>query len=85
MTTTILGEYYPFWFPHSLVLIWAHNQQYTAIPLETGQFYQQTGDGNVEMLEDADEWMYEVWRGFFNSEIIYWNSWTGRAMLIMDS
>ena len=41
-----------------------NNDKYTAIPLETGQFYQQTGDGNAEMVEDANEWMYEVWVDF---------------------
>ena len=44
------------------------NERYTAIPLETGQFYQQFRNDNGEMvteiLEDADELIEQVWGGF---------------------
>ena len=45
------------------------NDKYTAIPLQTGTFYQQkrdqeTGELTTGELVDSDEWMDEIWGGF---------------------
>ena len=46
------------------------NDKNTAVILETRQFYQQIIDNNngdettTNILEDADEWMEEIWGGF---------------------
>jgi len=38
-----------------------NNDKYTAIPLDVGQIYQKKKDGSVEILEDQNEWMEEIW------------------------
>ena len=46
------------------------NDKNTAVILETGQFYQQIRNNNnggeitTSILEDADEWMEDIWGGF---------------------
>ena len=42
-----------------------NNDKYTTIPLETGQFTNTGRLWNADFLEDANEWMDEIWGVFF--------------------
>ncbi len=58
------------------------NDQYTAVPLQTGVFYRQTrdegtGELTAEVAEGARNWLAEVWGGFLRFREEEWNDLDG--------